>query len=414
MNVNYLLSSRLVRPLPPVALLGACLWALFTVSRYSPGWQPLLIEVMPLTTLAVAMLLSIRFNRSRYSFLLLFLGLAWAVQSPLRGQLLPATESLLFALLFVNAFVFSLLKDRSLFSVHGLLRGGFLLLQAGTTWLLVTQTPTVPAALLQHEWFSLPESIAIFVQLPDGIVVVSIAITLAHLGLSLIRNSSIQATFFGCQLGLLGIASGYPDPAFVPFLVTGCGLIVTLSIILDSHDMAYRDELTGLPSRRALNQALLSLGRRYTVAMLDIDHFKKFNDTHGHDVGDEVLQMVASKIARIGGGGKPFRYGGEEFTILFPRKTPEQAQAHLEALRATIEKYRMVVRKNVRNSGKDSGKRARVRRGKNDPRHKALSVTISIGFAERNEDTKMPEAVIKAADEALYRAKQKGRNCLSE
>ena len=106
---------------------------------------------MPLTTLAVAMLLSIRFNRSRYSFLLLFLGLAWAGQTQLRGQLLPATESLLFALLFVNAFAFSLLKDRSLFSVHGLLRGGILLLQAGVTWLLVTQAPAVPAALLQHE-----------------------------------------------------------------------------------------------------------------------------------------------------------------------------------------------------------------------------------------------------------------------
>ena len=105
MNVNYLLSSRLVRPLPPVALLGACLWALFTVSRYSPGWQPLLIEVMPLTTLAVAMLLSIRFNRSRYSLLLALVAIAGLSQTWLRGQLLPATESLLFAVLIVAEWI---------------------------------------------------------------------------------------------------------------------------------------------------------------------------------------------------------------------------------------------------------------------------------------------------------------------
>ena len=406
-------TNRITRLLPPVALLATGLWSMLTINQLPPAWQPMLIEVLPLAALSVAMLLSIRFNRSRYSFLLLFLALAWVAQTQLRGQILPATESLLFAALIVNGFVFSLLKDRSLFSIHGLLRVNILMLQAGAIWYLVTHAPALPMALQQHEWFTLPEALAMFVQLPDGVIVAAMIINLAHVTLSLVRNSSIQATFFGCQLGLLGIASGYPHDAFVPFLVTSCGLMVALAIILDSHDMAYRDELTALPSRRALNQALLSLGRRYTIAMLDIDHFKKFNDTHGHDVGDEVLQMVAAKIARIGGGGKPFRYGGEEFTVVFPGKTPEQAQAQLEALRATIENYRMVVRQDQRKSGKSAGKQARVRRGKNDPRQQTLSVTISIGYAARSADTKLPEAVIKSADQALYRAKQKGRNCLS-
>jgi diguanylate cyclase (GGDEF)-like protein len=413
LNLHNFFTNRITRLLPPVALLAAGLWSMLTINQLPPAWQPMLIEVLPLAALSVAMLLSIRFNRSRYSFLLLFLAFAWVAQTQLRGQILPATESLLFATLIVNGFAFSLLKDRSLFSIHGLLRVGILMLQAGAIWYLVTHAPALPMALQQHEWFTLPEAVAMFVQLPDGVIVAALIINLAHVTLSLIRNSSIQATFFGCQLGLLGIASGYPHDAFVPFLVTSCGLMVALAIILDSHDMAYRDELTALPSRRALNQALLSLGRRYTIAMLDIDHFKKFNDTHGHDVGDEVLQMVAAKIARIGGGGKPFRYGGEEFTVVFPGKTPEQAQAQLEALRATIENYRMVVRQDQRKSGKSAGKQARVRRGKNDPRQQTLSVTISIGYAARSADTKLPEAVIKSADQALYRAKQKGRNCLS-
>ena len=411
--MNYLFSNRLIRPLPPVALLGACLWAMFALNRFSPAWQSMLTEALPLAAVCVAMLLSIRFNRSRYSFLLLFLVFAWLTQTQLRGQLLPATESLLFTTLIANSFAFSFLKDRSLFSVHGLLRIGALTLQAGAIWYLVTRVPAVPLALQQHEWFTLPETIAIFVQLPDGVVAATLLVNLAHLILSLVRNSSTQATFFGCQLGLLGIASGYPHDAFVPFLVTSCGLMVALAIILDSHDMAYRDELTALPSRRALNQALLSLGRRYTIAMLDIDHFKKFNDTHGHDIGDEVLRMVASRIARVGGGGKAYRYGGEEFTVVFPGKTPAQAEAHLQALCESIESYRMVVRGRQRQRGNDAGKRARVRRGKNDPRYQSLSVTISIGYAARDPDRRLPDAVVKAADQALYRAKKKGRNRIS-
>ncbi len=416
-EVSYLFSSRLTRLLPPIALPATCLWVMFTVTKLSPDWQSLLVDVLPVVTLLLAMLLSIHFNRSRFSFALLFLTLAWVSQTHLRGQFLPATESLIFAALILNSFVFSLLKDRSLFSIHGLIRVTVLFLQATVIWYLVTYAQALPLALLGYEWFSLPDAVAIFVQLPDSILLFALLICLSHMTLSLVRNSSVQATFFGCQLGFLGIASGYPHDAFVPFMVSSCALLVLLAIIMDSHDMAYRDELTALPSRRALNQKLLSLGRSYTIAMLDIDHFKKFNDTHGHDVGDEVLQMVAAKIARIGGGGKPFRYGGEEFTIVFPGKTLEQAQQHLEALRSEIENYRMVVRqqqrKNQSKSASKAGQQARTRRSQSAKANKTLSVTISIGYAQREEETKFPEAVIKAADQALYRAKNKGRNRLS-
>ena len=419
--MSHLIASRLTRLLPAIALPVAALWAMFGITALSPGWQLLLIEAMPVTTLALALLLSIRFNRSRFSFLLLFLTLAWVSQTHLRGQILPATESLLFAALMANSFVFSLLKDRSLFSIHGLLRIAVLMPQAIAIWYLVTYAPALPLALLNGEWFTLPEALAIFVQLPDSILLGALLINLAHMTLSITRNSSIQATFFACQMGLLGIASGYPHAAFVPFMVSSCALMVALAIVMDSHDMAYRDELTALPSRRALNQLMLSLGRRYTIAMLDIDHFKKFNDTHGHDIGDEVLQMVAAKIARVGGGGKPFRYGGEEFTIVFPGKTPQQAEQQLEVLRAEIENYRMVVRQDQRRNQSKSGRKSVMKSGRQScsnpgskkPRQQTLSVTISIGYATRNPEIKLPEAVIKAADQALYRAKNKGRNCIS-
>ncbi|MCP4983061.1 MAG: GGDEF domain-containing protein [Gammaproteobacteria bacterium] len=411
--MNNLFSNRITKLLPPVLLLGASLWSISRITLMSPAWQLLLTEALPLISITIAMLLSIRFNRSRYSFLLVFLALAGLSQTIFRGQLLPATENLLFAALIANSFIFSFFKDRSLISIHGLVRICFLSIQACIIWYIGLKAPGEYLSLLNSDLLTLPDSISIFVQLPDPIVIAALFFNLVHMSLSIARNSSIQATFFGCQLGLLGIASGYPHAAFVPFLITSCALMVAMAIILDSYDMAYRDELTALPSRRALNQSLLNLGRHYTIAMLDIDHFKKFNDTHGHDTGDEVLKMVACKIARIGGGGKPFRYGGEEFAIVFTGKSPEQTAAHLEALRKAIESYKMVVRQGKRGTARASGKQARVRRGKNDPKYKSLSVTISIGYAERNAEWRMPEAVIKAADLALYRAKNQGRNCIS-
>ena len=66
--------------------------------------------------------------------------------------------------------------------------------------------------------------------------------------------------------------------------------------------MVYQDELTALPARRAFNDAVLHLQNNYTVAVVDIDHFKKFNDNYGHDIGDQVLRMVAGKLARVSGG----------------------------------------------------------------------------------------------------------------
>ena len=298
-------------------------------------------------------------------------------------------------------------------SIHGLFRCGSLLIQAFAIWNYAPKVPAWFLDWLNSEFLSLPTSLLIYRQLPDGIVVLTLILSLILMVLSIARNSSIYATFFGCQLGLLGISSGYPDSAFVPFLVTSCGLMVILAILIDSHDMAYRDELTRLPSRRALNQALLSLGRRYAIAMLDIDHFKKFNDKHGHDIGDEVLKMVASKIAHASGGGKPYRYGGEEFIIVFPRKSKQQVVVHLESLRGVIEAYKMVIRQNDRKVDKTANKRDRVHRGKNDPNYETLSVTISIGIAERSAIYKNPEDVIRAADQALYRAKDQGRNCIS-
>jgi len=184
-------------------------------------------------------------------------------------------------------------------------------------------------------------------------------------------------------------------------------MLVT-AIAHEAYLMAFRDELTGLPARRALNERLQRLGRQYVLAMADVDHFKRFNDTYGHDVGDQVLKMVASRLRKIGGGGRAYRYGGEEFTLVFPGHSIEECLPHLDAVRQSVEAYALQLR-DADNRPKDD-RRGRMARGAVSANQ--VSVTISIGVAERQGEQRSPEEVIKAADQALYSAKKAGRNCL--
>ena len=71
--------------------------------------------------------------------------------------------------------------------------------------------------------------------------------------------------------------------------------------------------------------------------MLDVDHFKKFNDSYGHESGDQALRLVASRLSHITGGGKAYRYGGEEFAIVFPNKSSEEVFVYLDRMRRVIE-----------------------------------------------------------------------------
>ena len=196
--------------------------------------------------------------------------------------------------------------------------------------------------------------------------------------------------------------------AYALFMAAG-GVVLVVALLQESHQLAFRDQLTGLPGRRALDERLRSLGERYAIGMVDVDHFKQFNDTHGHDVGDQVLRLVGGRLEQVGGGGIAYRYGGEEFSVLFPDADINEAQAALEAIRSSIERYEMAVRGADRPKVAEEGAK---RRGA-APVEKVLSVTVSIGLAEPSEKHRTPREVIKAADEALYRAKKAGRNRVS-
>jgi GGDEF domain-containing protein len=197
---------------------------------------------------------------------------------------------------------------------------------------------------------------------------------------------------------------------FDAFMATA-GIMLLVALLQESHRLAFHDELTGLPGRRALEERLPGLGPVCAMAMIDIDHFKQFNDTHGHDIGDQVLKLVAARLADVQGGGIAYRYGGEEFAVLFPERSLDDAMHALEELRASIEAYRMTVRSDDRPRDAQTGSQLRAGETR-DATEKVLSVTISIGAAERDGEMG-PSQVLRAADKALYRAKHAGRNRVS-
>lgn len=220
---------------------------------------------------------------------------------------------------------------------------------------------------------------------------------------------SLLATAAALQAGGVGKAA-------TAYLGTAA-LILMASVIETSYQMAYHDELTGLPARRAFNDALLALEAPYAIAVVDIDHFKKFNDTYGHETGDHVLRLVAARLARVSGGGKAYRCGGEEFSIIFPDLSAIEAVSHLERLREDIECSPFKVRSQVdrRSASRGPDRRLATVRPKRQNRFlenagSEVTVTVSIGVAQPTAVSTQVSQVIRAADQALYQAKASGRN----
>jgi diguanylate cyclase (GGDEF)-like protein len=367
-------------------------------------------------------LLAWRFHSSRVLFTLLTLPLAQRAMEFFGGGKIAATgpgrivfEAVAF-LLPLNFIVLSWARERG-FAVPALAqRLGLLFFESVFVAVICRPGEKVGPAFLRVEllsrqmfgWTGIPQVAWLALLVALGILLGRFLLYRKPVESGLVW--SLAAAFLGLQAGGVGrIASGYFATA---------GLVLVSSIVETSYLLAYHDELTTLPARRAFNEALLRLEGTYAVAMVDIDHFKSFNDTYGHDTGDQVLRLVAGRLARVSGGGEAYRVGGEEFTILFPGKTVKEVVAHLEMLRRAIEESKFRVRGVPERRGVSRGADRRLPSRKGAVRKLArepiasgeLSVTVSIGVAESSAMTREVEQVIQAADKALYRAKQNGRN----
>jgi diguanylate cyclase (GGDEF)-like protein len=302
-------------------------------------------------------------------------------------------------LLPLNLAAIAWLSERTMSTWQGRLVEGAILIQPLAIALLLRPELSAVAQALEQE-------IVIggvrLTRIP-ALALVAFVVAIALTGLRfVVRRTVIQASLAWALLAaLLGLHGD--GAASTVYLATG-GLALIVSLIETSHRMAFSDELTGLPSRRALTDALMRLPDLYTVAMIDIDHFKKLNDEYGHAAGDQVLRLIGSTLTRTEGGGRPFRYGGEEFAVLFPGKSVDEAVPYVEALRETIEASSFTLR------GRDRPTVRPEKPVRSSGGRRKLAITVSIGVAEPDEVGGDPDDVIRAADQALYEAKRRGRN----
>jgi diguanylate cyclase (GGDEF)-like protein len=162
-------------------------------------------------------------------------------------------------------------------------------------------------------------------------------------------------------------------------------------------ESARSDPLTGLGNRLCLREDLEALearvqryGHSYALILLDVDHFKAYNDRYGHLAGDRVLRQVATVLRRrCRTGDRAYRFGGEEFLILLPEQTQRKAAIAADRLRAAVEALA-------------------VPHPDNAP-HGVVTISAGVASLEHAEPA-VSDAVIRAADRALYQAKRAGRN----
>ena len=354
---------------------------------------------------AAGLVLSWRFNRSRILLALLSLLMSYAFLETFTGKGravdITTASMVVGGILSINFLVIAFMPERGVLSSAGRLAVLLMTVEVAIVLLLIA-VPALSSYVGQIRYYGALKAMA---WTPLSIVTLSMAgaTLLVLLIRTLVLRSAIDAGLFIAMLAALtGLHFIGVTKAEALYFATAA-IVMQATIIQDSHARVYYDELTGLPGRRALDEQLMRLGRHYVIAMIDVDHFKKFNDRFGHDVGDQALRFVATQLARVRGRAKVFRYGGEEFTLLFPGKSMEEALPLIEQVRERVESTPFVIR------GIGRPKEKPETRAEKSTKTREL-LTISIGAAERSETHRTPQEVLKVADKKLYKAKNGGRN----
>jgi diguanylate cyclase (GGDEF)-like protein len=408
-----MLKSLIIAIVVPACLFALAIFAV-PMAAALPQEYSGIRHVAPYVLLGIAMILSLGFNQTRLFFMLLlgtlFLALLLgdAQQLPLIREYSANDMVQPMGIIYPLALIaFLFMQERGLFTYAGLIRLAVVVFMpvAVLMW-------THPGVSAEMQWLGsrfLPPWLDAHTSLSDAVVLLHLVAMLAVLMRMVLRPGIAAAGFLTLVAGNGLALHVYPSTVAIQLVVSAAALSILFALVRNNFHLAYRDELTGLPTRRSLRDQLLKLGRSYSIAMVDVDHFKRFNDRYGHDVGDQVLKMVAGFLARAGGGCKAYRYGGEEFTLVFSGKQTADAIPHLEALRGAIADARFVVRSKPRPKRKANSKTKARRNASASAGRKQVGIRVSIGVAD-NHAAGSPEQVVKAADKALYRAKKKGRN----
>lgn len=335
---------------------------------------------------ALIIWVSWHFNRNRFIFIivpLILMQIGFTYFNSAKATSLFMYFSLLYPL---HLIIFLLLKERGLFSIWGILKISFFVIEIAVILYFVYYPHAMIDEFIKIKLFSSSFYPLRDIAIAIGIFVLFILSALVLFNRYLVYNGSFLVMAISFYAGIYFLKTPHANE----ISLLAIAVVVFTLLIRESYRLAFYDELTELPGRRALVEDMAKLGMKYSLAMIDIDHFKKFNDTYGHDTGDDVLKMVASKLANVSGGGKAYRYGGEEFVVLFPSVEVDQAFPHADLLRDIVSKSAFSVR--------------------NKKGFKKIYVNISAGIVQNKSTDKDPFATMKRADDALYKAKKAGRN----
>ena len=388
-----MMTRKLLALVFPEGLLLLVAVALVHWGAALPSAAPV-VRLYPVAVLAVGLLLAWRFQRGRLLLALCGLALAdrglfWLAPADSGAATAgPVVVRTIAVLLTVSLAALAFVGERGLLTVAGIRRLGVLAAQVVlvlAVWLLTAVYPegtthAFDIALVPHP---------ALVDLPLGqpvTLVASLAIAVLA-ARTLWRPDAEQRGFLWAAIGCVIAMSAGPDGGLATLYLANAALVLVVAAVESAYAMAYQDELTGLPARRALNDALLRVDGMYTVAMVDVDHFKKFNDTHGHDVGDVVIRGLGEILKRQKRNTDVVaRFGGEEFVVLCEETNEQGAMLLAERIREDLQKTVFHA----------SGG--------------TVAVTCSVGTATFPEAGRDWDALFKSADEALYTSKRGGRN----
>lgn len=315
------------------------------------------------------------------------------------GQIIFAVTAFLVPL---NLLAFSIFNEDRNSTIRGIARVVVVLAQPFLVlWLCLPERQELAAIFTQlvvptidSSWTPIPQ---------PALLVFGIASVLQLIRFALRRDpldGGALWTLIAVFLAYHGIKYGWSPSNFF----STAGFILFVTLLQSTYQRTYRDELTGIPGRLAFEEAVSNLSRTYAVAVIGIDQLKRYANTHGRSVSEQLLKLIAPKIQANSDGGQVFRISGDELTVLFTRHTVSDTLIELERVRKAIESTNLVLR------GRDRVREDRRATKRGGSREQELPVTLSIGVAEKSSDQASFSLVVKSAYRALYEAKNAGGN----